>query len=1265
MHHLPIEDQIREIVLSRGFKPIKQISVQKCDFAVRHPKFALNGFFKLFTAGRDLIENWIKVQEEVRENLELHADILDRHNTYLVFMLPIEELPPVRDIQPIISDEYVCRKLIVPIEDTNIQKSLLILPFYPFEIPELPKEAIPKNVVAALADSDFAYELISNLAGRVSDKTILRRLNEGLYEHEKRESPKVKKESIPEEYPVYLTRVKHIHIKNFRGIGKKLDLDTDADIVIIYGMNGTGKTSIIDAIEWTITGEVERLWGRNHDKPLNANESLVNLFSEERLTEVQIEFSKNGEVILEKRYVDLSKSRKSHAEIDNKRVWDDKTMIRELVGIRMPEVDVRRLRRVFLRSHFLGQNTILEFIKQNPENRYEAFSHMVGTQDYILFKEKTDLVIKILKKDLEIKLKNKNELDDEIKSVSSQINTKKKALKRLKKDIEEEISAQTLMNKIQTFIEELNIKVPKFLLQVRRKLPEIERLNKLVEIISSHTQRTSSKINTLKSLLIEAKNEEIRDQEIEKVTSNMDESIRNIKALKKLYNSKNSILKVLQKELNEYSRQKESYDRRIVTIKWFIETLPKYRRTQKSLAEERKHINKLIKERDSIQTKVKENKEKLLEATKKLQKFQKEIGDVDVTIGYLLEIKDQLPAWKENLRKISHFTASIQQLNKEIVQLQHKRAEFEEEIRHATDKLGSIQSTLDTEKEKQNRKLQLITRLKEYLDSPECPFCGHNWEKVEDLSKQVEKRLLFLARMLHDLGHYPLEKIEDFKPVLKHLMAIALEHETLLKKVSQIKTQIKSITAVIELKLKRCKQLETETAQLNKKIEDWKSKITYLKKKHPELEVQIIPEEVQILSVLRSYQTKLDKLKASQEEIKKKASSLDKQIKSVEDTKKESEEQIILHQQKETYYVRTLEQIDKEIAEKGITNLMDKNVKSLRISIEELLPKVGTVKKEMDSRRLEYGRVEADLSDMENNLKRLSEKCVSLDEHLKKLKDASETFRTNLQKEGFLRSKKIQVTIDKIEVKKGREINYFQKCKYLQLLSEQLKSIVTLSQLKNELIRMQKEEIEKEKQFNNIQTDYLNLSRWVDKLTRLMRLTVEKQKEQERNYFKMYSPAANLVYSRLNAHPLFNQIILKISENELKVLAQSSKGKQSTSEKINQISPTQFFSEAQLNIAALSIFLATALHQKWSGFSTIIIDDPVQNMDDFNVYAFLDLIRGLIMNGHQFILTTCNRDLYKLMLLKFRALSETSGHRFKAYRLKGIYAEGPELIKDC
>lgn len=1262
MDELEIKNQLRQTLKTKGFEFIKDISVQRCDFAVRHSKFALNGFFKLFTVGKDLIEHWIEVQEEVRENLELHTEILNRHNTYLVFLLPIEELPTNRDIQPIISNEYVCRKIIAPIEDKNIQKSLTRLPFFPFEIPELPKEVMPQNVLEALADSGFPSELIEDLAGRVSERTIVRKIKGSLYRYREYKPPKSPKEIPLEGYFHRQAIIKKIRIKNFRGIGKELNLDTDADIIVIYGPNGTGKTSIIDAIEWTITGEVERLWGRNYDELVNANESLVNLFSKERLAEVQVEFDKDGESILEKRYIDLSKSRRSYAEIDNRRV-NDKTMIRKIVGIQMPQVDVRRLRKVFLRSHFLGQNTILEFITQNPENRYDAFSHMVGTQDYILFNEKINSVIRVLEKELEVNLKHKNEFEEEISNISSRINAKKQALERLKRGIKEEVSTRSLMKEIRLLIEELNIKVPKILFRRKRELPEIEELDKLVEIISTYPPRANSKINALSNLLIEGKSEQIRASEIEKLISNMDGLSRNINELQKLYNTKESNLKVLQKELKGYLRQKESYDRQIINIKWLIETLPKYQRTQQTLVEERKHVKELSKERDSIQTKTRVYKEELSEILKNLQKFQKEIEDIGVTIGYLLQIKENLLAWKENLRKISLITDSIQQLNKETSQLQQKKSELEEELKYTTDKLRSIESKLDTEKEKQNRKLQLIAKLKEYLDSPECPFCGHNWEKVEDLNTQVEKRLLHMASMLHDLGDY-FEKAEDFKPLLKSLLVLASDHEKFLKKKNQISSQIKRVTKDIDLKLREVTELRNKKEQLNKEIQSWKNIIVYLSNKHPEFGRQIFPDHIQISKLLQNYQNRLDALKVKQEEIKKKSISWDKRIKELDNAQKEIDTQIIIHQKKESDYIEILGQINKEIIKREVANSISQDVSSLSLSVKEMFSKAKDVRKEINKRHSQCEEIQAELSDTENNLRRLSEKGHSLDGHLKEFKSASETFRTTLQKEGISRSEKLQDIIHEIETKKEREINHFRKCEHLQLLSEQLKSIVTLSQIKHELNRMQEERSEREKIFDDIAAGYQNLSKWADDLKGLKRLAENKRKEQEKSHFKMYSPAANVIYSRLNAHPLFNQIILKVGENKLKVLAQSSKGEQLTSEKTNQISPIQFFSEAQLNIAALSIFLATALNQKWSGFNTVIIDDPVQNMDDFNVYAFLDLVRGLIMNGHQFILTTCNRDLYKLMLVKFRDLNKANRNRFKAYRLKGIYIEGPELIKD-
>jgi exonuclease SbcC len=98
---------------------------------------------------------------------------------------------------------------------------------------------------------------------------------------------------------------------------------------------------------------------------------------------------------------------------------------------------------------------------------------------------------------------------------------------------------------------------------------------------------------------------------------------------------------------------------------------------------------------------------------------------------------------------------------------------------------------------------------------------------------------------------------------------------------------------------------------------------------------------------------------------------------------------------------------------------------------------------------------------------------------------------------------------------------------------------------------------------------------------------------------------------------------------------------------------------------AVSIFLAIAVRQSWSGLRLIAIDDPVQQMDDLNANAFFDLIRGLVPSGHQFLIATCDQQLYRMALEKFACLNLNGKHRFIGYRLKGVSRHGPQIIRDA
>ncbi len=58
-----------------------------------------------------------------------------------------------------------------------------------------------------------------------------------------------------------MIRVKTLHIENFRGI-REINLDLAGNNYGICGPNGTGKSGVVDAIEFCLTGDVTRLSGQ-------------------------------------------------------------------------------------------------------------------------------------------------------------------------------------------------------------------------------------------------------------------------------------------------------------------------------------------------------------------------------------------------------------------------------------------------------------------------------------------------------------------------------------------------------------------------------------------------------------------------------------------------------------------------------------------------------------------------------------------------------------------------------------------------------------------------------------------------------------------------------------------------------------------------------------------------------------------------------------------------------------------------------------------
>jgi DNA repair protein SbcC/Rad50 len=96
----------------------------------------------------------------------------------------------------------------------------------------------------------------------------------------------------------------------------------------------------------------------------------------------------------------------------------------------------------------------------------------------------------------------------------------------------------------------------------------------------------------------------------------------------------------------------------------------------------------------------------------------------------------------------------------------------------------------------------------------------------------------------------------------------------------------------------------------------------------------------------------------------------------------------------------------------------------------------------------------------------------------------------------------------------------------------------------------------------------------------------------------------------LNPIPNNSEIIFEGDENQLnikvafdKILIDKPGGKSNAK---------NILSSGQLNVLAISIFLAINNEQKIHSLNFVGIDDPIQNMDDINQYSMCDILSNII-----------------------------------------------------
>jgi DNA repair exonuclease SbcCD ATPase subunit len=132
------------------------------------------------------------------------------------------------------------------------------------------------------------------------------------------------------------------------------------------------------------------------------------------------------------------------------------------------------------------------------------------------------------------------------------------------------------------------------------------------------------------------------------------------------------------------------------------------------------------------------------------------------------------------------------------------------------------------------------------------------------------------------------------------------------------------------------------------------------------------------------------------------------------------------------------------------------------------------------------------------------------------------------------------------------------------------------------------------------------------------------------------TPLVNELYARLDVHPTFRRFDF---QSDRRYSAGHIRPWVYDDDREVDGNAAHLLSSAQLNALAVCLFLSLNLAQASAGLQTVMLDDPVQNMDDVNILSLVDVLRAL-RTKRQVVISTHDDDLAQLLWRKLRPLQE-------------------------
>lgn len=133
------------------------------------------------------------------------------------------------------------------------------------------------------------------------------------------------------------------------------------------------------------------------------------------------------------------------------------------------------------------------------------------------------------------------------------------------------------------------------------------------------------------------------------------------------------------------------------------------------------------------------------------------------------------------------------------------------------------------------------------------------------------------------------------------------------------------------------------------------------------------------------------------------------------------------------------------------------------------------------------------------------------------------------------------------------------------------------------------------------------------------------------------SPLLNEIYQRLRPHANWRSIEYSIRGDVRRFL----------SLKVgDDLNPQFVFSSGQRRAAGLAFLLSVHLARPWARWQTLVLDDPVQHIDDYRALQLVEVLASLRQSGRQVVVAVEDEALADLLCRRLPSTVEQGGRRF-------------------